>query len=105
MPPLPAPPGPVLRHLTSLLTSGKSTFTPSRLTHLIPKPPKPNAAGTTASPGQFGNLFVTGKHKPDVMDQDLSEGEVGKKCLVAQNGANFRYVSSSTDVAPADIVA
>jgi hypothetical protein len=85
MPPIPSAPGPVLRHLTALLSSGKSVFTPPRLTHLIPKPPKSSASGAITSPGQFANLFVTDQHKPD-----MSDGRLGKGCLVSEGGANFR---------------
>jgi hypothetical protein len=88
---------PVLRHLTTLTPTGRSTFTPPRLTQLQAKAALPSDGRV---PGRFANLFVTAKQKPDVRDEDLSETQSGSKLLVAAGGANFRYVTIVTVLRP-----
>jgi hypothetical protein len=82
---------PVLRHMTLPPSSSvtKATFASPKLCQLNPKTQLPDGK----VPGMFHNLFVTDIPKPDVATGDLSETPIGRKCLVAPGGANFRYVT------------
>ena len=85
---MPAKPlGSVIRHMTTPPTpSSLSQFAPPKTCLLQPK----KALQDGRVPGMFHNLFVTNRQPPSIDQEDQSESEVGKKCLVAPGGVNFR---------------
>ena len=76
----------VIKHITKPAPQAAQASIASSACHLRPK----LALQDGRVPGMYHNLFVTSQNPPAADATDQSQTEGGSRCLVAENGINFR---------------